>query len=92
MFIKAGRYAATSTHMGYYNGVANSEAYNVAGLAALGTTWLDIGSTASVRATWHLLFWMRFGCRRFFELDRFRPVETTSGRSSMENAGFPSFL
>jgi len=55
MFIKAGRYAATSTHTDYYNGVVNSEANNVAGLAALGTTWLDIGSTASVRATWHML-------------------------------------
>jgi hypothetical protein len=42
--------------------VVNSEAKNVAGLAALGTTWLDIGFAASVRAIWHMLFWIRFVC------------------------------
>ena len=43
----AGRYTTTSIHMDYYNGDVSSEANNVAGLAALGTTWLKIGSPAS---------------------------------------------
>jgi hypothetical protein len=35
IFVTAGRYRATSTHMDYYDGVVKSEANSVAGLAAL---------------------------------------------------------
>jgi hypothetical protein len=50
VFVTADTYAATATNIATYNTEVNSEANAVAVLAALHTTWLDIGSTATVNA------------------------------------------
>ena len=50
VFVTASTYAATSTNISTYNSEVNTEANAVAALAALHTTWLDIGSTATVNA------------------------------------------
>ncbi len=51
VFVTADEYTISSTILAVYNAEVNNEA-NAAGspLAALGATWLDIGSTASVNA------------------------------------------
>jgi hypothetical protein len=50
VFVTDGTYAAASSDIADYNNEVNTEANSVGALAALGTTWLDIGSTASVTA------------------------------------------
>jgi hypothetical protein len=50
LFVTDGLYFATSTNIATYNSDVNTEANSVAALAALGTTWLDIGSTSNVNA------------------------------------------
>ena len=50
VFVTDNDYTATSSSITDYNNDVNSEANSVAALAALGTTWLDIGSTATVNA------------------------------------------
>ncbi len=50
VFVTADTYTATSTNIGDYNSEVNTEADTIPGLDALGTTWLDIGSTGSVNA------------------------------------------
>jgi hypothetical protein len=49
VFVTADTYTATSSSITDYNNDVNTEAAASA-LAALGTTWLDIGSTATVNA------------------------------------------
>jgi hypothetical protein len=50
VFVTAGRYVATSSDIGVYNNDVSSAANGIPVLAALGATWLDIGSTATVNA------------------------------------------
>ena len=50
VFVTADTYTATSSSITDYNNDVNTEANAVPALAALGTTWLDIGSTATVNA------------------------------------------
>jgi hypothetical protein len=55
VFVTADFYTATSSNIGDYNTDVNNGANNLAGdtgslLAPLGTSWLDIGSTATVNA------------------------------------------
>ena len=50
VFVTADTYTATSSSITDYNNDVNTEAKAVSALAALGTTWLDIGSTATVNA------------------------------------------
>jgi len=47
-FVTADTYNAESSSISTYNDEVNAEADAVAALAALGTTWLDIGSTEAV--------------------------------------------
>jgi hypothetical protein len=49
-FVTMTEYSATSSNIADYNNDVNTEADSVAALDALGTTWLDIGSTSSVNA------------------------------------------
>jgi hypothetical protein len=50
VFVAADFYTAESSNIADYNNDVNTEANSVSALAALGTTWLDIGSTATVNA------------------------------------------
>jgi hypothetical protein len=50
VFVTADVYPAISTNIGSYNTWVNSEANSIAALAALGTTWQAIGSTATFNA------------------------------------------
>jgi hypothetical protein len=50
VFVTATEYPATSGDIANYNNAVNGEADSVSALNALGTTWLDIGSTDSVNA------------------------------------------
>jgi len=50
VFVTADLYTATSANIATYNNEVNAEANSVGALAALGTTWLAIGSTATVNA------------------------------------------
>jgi PEP-CTERM motif len=50
VFITADLYASASPNIATYNNEVNTEANSVVALAALGTTWLNIGSTSSVNA------------------------------------------
>jgi hypothetical protein len=50
IFVTDDSYTATSSDIADYNFDVNTEADSVAALAALSTTWLDIGSTATVNA------------------------------------------
>ena len=50
VFVTADGYAAYDSNLADYNSEVNTEADSVAALDALGTTWLDIGSTSSENA------------------------------------------
>ena len=50
VFVTAVPSPAVFPYIGFYNTAVNAAADAVAALAALGTTWLDIGSTAAVSA------------------------------------------
>ena len=50
VFVTDGTYTAASSDIADYNNDVSTEANSVGALAALGTTWLDIGSTASITA------------------------------------------
>lgn len=50
VFLTGGFYSATSSDIADYNTEVNHEANGIAALAALGTTWKVIGSTATVNA------------------------------------------
>jgi hypothetical protein len=50
VFVTADTYTATATNIATYNTEVTGEAGAVAALAGLHTTWLDIGSTATVSA------------------------------------------
>jgi hypothetical protein len=50
VFVTAELYTAESSNIADYNNAVNNDANTIAALAALGATWLDIGSTATVNA------------------------------------------
>jgi len=50
VFVTEEFYNANDSNIADYNNEVNTEANGVAALAALGTTWLDIGSTSTVNA------------------------------------------
>ena len=54
VFVTDDFYTATSANINDYNTDVNNEANSVFALAALGTTWLDIGSTFAVNAIFNI--------------------------------------